>query len=307
MQKKIEHFFAISHHKTIKKCFIYDPDSKRATFEFEPHPQDQFLTIAQEIKLYLRPSTTTMPAFQPIQANYSTSLLISNLQKAIRRKEHTAALSSALALIHQDPIKLIRRLPIICVEDVVALDTIPIIVWIMMAHTSYHMTPADHQLILQMVWTLCEIDVAYCCDFHKEPPLHTHSSLQKEKNADVLLALYYRTMYGGMKGDMNMLKNAIEDHKTERIYLTQPIERNIPTEMEILMEAIDFHCMPQLLTRLHNIVHLDPSIIKETIWYSESGINVRKQDTLNQSEEYQEKEEWELISKHIDRIRMELI
>jgi len=307
MQKKIEHFFTITHHKTIKKCFIYDPDARCATFEFEPRPQDKFLTISQEIKLYLRFPTISIPAIQHIQTNCSTSLLISNLQKAIRRREHTAALSSALALIHQDPIKLIRRLPIICVEDVVALDGIPIIVWIMMAHTTYHMTSVDHMLILRMVWTLCEIDVAYRCDFHKEPPLHTHQSLQQEKNADVLLALYYRTMYGGMKGDMIMIKNAIEDYKTESLHHTQYKEWNMPEEVEILMEAIDFHCTPQLLTRLQNKTQLDPTIIKEMIWYAESGVNVRKQETLDQSEEYQQKEEWRLISNDIDTIRMELI
>ena len=308
MQKKIEHFFTMSHHKTIKKCFIYDPTMQTATFEFEPQPQDKFLTIAQEIKLYLRPATTLLPQIEQVcTSTCSTALLISNLQKAIRRREHCSALSSASALLQQDPTKLIRRLSIICVEDVVAIDTIPVVVWIMMTHTTYHMTPADHLFILQMVWTLCEIDVAYRCDFHKEPPVHTHQRLQMEKNADVLLSLHYRTMYGGMKGDMIMLKNAIEDYKTEQVYSIITPHIDLPQEVELLMEAIDFHPLPPLLSALHKKTGLEKPLIKEIIWYAESGVNVRKQETLDQSEEYQEKEEWGLISKHIDTIRMELI
>lgn len=307
MQKNIEHFFTMTHHKTIKKCFIYDPDHTRATFEFEPHKNDKLLTIAHDIKIYLRPPTQTCSPLPVIEGTYSTSLLISNLQKAIRRREHVAALSSALALIYQAPIKLIRRLPIICVEDVVALDTIPVIVWIIMAHTSYHMTPTDHHLILQMVWTLCEIDVAYACDFHKESAPHTHQQLQHEKNADVLLALHYRTMYGGMTGDMVMLKNAINDYKMETVYSVVQHDITLPSEIEILMEAIDFHPLSYLLVALHYKTGLDELLIKEMIWNAESGVNVRKQATLDASDEYQKKEEWKRIAKYIDTIRLSLI
>jgi hypothetical protein len=128
-----------------------------------------------------------------------------------------------------------------------------------------------------------------------------------EKNADVLLSLHYRTMYGGMKGDMIMLKNAIEYYKTEQVYSIITPHIDLPQEVELLMEAIDFHPLPPLLSALHKKTGLEKSLIKEMIWYAESGVNVRKQETLDQSEEYQEKEEWGLISNHIDTIRMELI
>lgn len=309
MQKKIEHFFTMTHHKTIKKCFIYDPTNHCATFEFEPQLQDVFLTIAQEIKLYLRPVTSSLPKIEQLwECTCSTSLLISNLQKAIRRRDHSAALSSTMALLHQDPTKLIRRLSIICVEDVVAIDALPVLVWMMMAHTNYQMTQADHLFMLQMVWTLCEIEVAYRCDFHKEPPTHTHQELQQEKNADVLLALHYRTMYGGMKGDMVMLKNAIEDYKTESVHPTiYKTDLTIPEEVELLMEAIDFHPLPQLLLELHKKTNIDTAVIKEMIWNAESGLNRRKKETLEQSEEYQKKEEWKQIANYIDMIRLSLI
>lgn len=301
MQKKLEHFFTVRHSRTLKKCFIYDPTQRSAFFAFEPASTDQLKTIAQDIKLYLRPSA--LPALHSlprIEHSCSTPLLISNLQKAIRRQDRIIALASTLALLEQDPLKLLRRLPIICIEDVAAIDSIPVMIWWMMA--AHTLTQEDKWMTLCMVQTLCQIDEACPTDRKTEPPAMSHESLQ---SSDLHLALYYRSQYGGMKGDMVMLQNAIS--AALPVHPTQWEFPTLPTELEVLAEAIDFHPFPPLLTQLQKRTGLAQDVIQSCIWFAESGVNVRKPLTLQQSEEYQQTPEWKKIELHLDGIRESLV
>jgi hypothetical protein len=301
MQKKLEHFFTVKHSQTIKRCFIYDPKEKRAFFAFEPASTDHLKTIMQDIKLYLRTSPQIERCSLPrIEHSCPTPLLISNLQKAVRRQDTAVALASTLALLEQDPLKLLRRLPIICIEDVAAIDSIPVMVWWMMA--AHTLTHDDKWIILCMVQTLCQINEA-CPTDRKTPPLPmSHESLQ---SSDLHLSLYYRSQYGGMKGDMVMLQNAISAELP--VHPTQWEIPTLPTELEVLAEAIDFHPFPPLLTQLQKRTGLEQDIIQSCIWFAESGVNVRKPLTLQQSEEYQQKPEWKKIESHLDSLRESLV
>lgn len=301
MQKKLEHFFTVKHSQIIKRCFIYDSKEKRAFFAFEPAATDQLKTITQDIKLYLRPSSQSeLRSLPRIEHSCSTPLLISNLQKAVRRQDMTVALASTLALLEQDPIKLLRRLPIICIEDVAVIDSIPVMVWWMMA--VHPLTQEDKWIILCMVQTLCQISEACPTDRKTQPAPMTHESLQ---NSDLHLALYYRSQYGGMKGDMVMLQNAIS--AALPVHSTQWELPSLPTELEVLAEAIDFHPFPPLLTQLQKRTGLEQDVIQSCIWFAESGVNVRKELTLQQSEEYRERSEWKKIEPHLDELRVRLV
>jgi len=301
MQKKLEHFFTVKHSQIVKRCFIYDPTNRTAFFAFEPASTDHLKTVANDVKLYLRPSaSSTLNALPHIEHSCPTPLLISNLQKAVRRQDTAVALASTLALLEQDPLKLLRRLPIICIEDVSMIDSIPIMVWWMMAgHT---LTQEDKWMILCMVQTLCQIDEACPTDRRTPPPAMSHDSLQ---NSDLHLALYYRSLYGGMKGDMVMLQNAIA--ASLPVHSTQWSVPTLPTELEVLAEAIDFHPFPPLLTQLQKRTGLEQDLIQSCIWFAESGVNVRKPLTLEQSEEYQQKPEWKKIEQHLDELRRRLV
>jgi hypothetical protein len=301
MQKKLEHFFTVKHSQTIKRCFIYDPTNRQAFFAFEPASTDRLQTVTNDIKLYLRPSAPAeLRSLPRITHSCPTPLLISNLQKAVRRQDSAVALSSTLALLEQDPLKLLRRLPIICIEDVAMIDSIPVMVWWMMA--PYILTQDDKWMILCMVQTLCQIDEACPTDRRTPPPAMSHESLQ---SSDLHLALYYRSQYGGMKGDMVMLQNAIG--AALPVHPTQWSAPTLPTELEVLAEAIDFHPFPPLLTQLQKRTGLEQDLIQSCIWFAESGVNVRKIITLQQSEEYQQKPEWKKIEPHLDSLRESLV
>jgi len=110
---------------------------------------------------------------------------------------------------------------------------------------------------------------------------------------------------------MRMLVNAIEIfQKKLLIDLTtyRLVDPNmIPCAIEILMESIDFHPFPQLLTMLQKKTNLKKEAIKECIWYAESGLNIRKPLTLHASKQCQERWEWRVISKFLDEARHQLV
>jgi hypothetical protein len=241
--------------------------------------------------------------------------LKSNLQKAIRRCEHSLAIQSSLAILQTKPMEFLRRLPIIYIEDVCLLDSYPIVVWLMMADKDYILNNTDIDILLNIVNSLCN-HKDYFDDREKiEDPKITpfsHQSLQEYENYNELLALYYRSEYGGMKGDIQMLKNAI------KYYIIHPLKINkttydsidynkIDTNIEILVEAIDFHPYPQMLTILSSLTYINKDLIKEFIWFVESGYNIRKSFTIQSSKQYEERREWDKISSCLDSIREDLI
>ena len=317
MQKKLETYFKIipKYNEHNKKCFIYDPDNCRSYFTTKPDPTDKFVVLRSGIKLFYRtPTNRELVEIPIIKCNYGVPLVKSNLQKAIRRCDSEIAIQSALALIQMAPIEFIRRLPIIYIEDVCLIDTYPISVWFMMADKDYgKLTNRDIDTLLKIVNSLCECKIYF--PYIANDSLQyafTPETLQFCPNSDCLMALYFRSEYGGMKGDMQMLRVAIDYyrmHPTE-VQRTefgtinyQLIERDI----EILVEAIDFHPYPQMLSMLKKITAIHGDTIKEFIWFAESGYNVRKPDTILSSQQYQERNEWKKIEKNLETVRYELI
>jgi len=311
-QTKIENFFTvkINHSQTIKKCFVYDPSIPQATFIYEPLETDRFISTESGIKLYYRPFNQSSNYVFPRMNVCNAPLLISNLQKAVRRRDAPIAVQSALALIQQHPSKILRRLPIIYVEDVTVMDSFPIVVWLMMAEKDYELTNTDIDYLLNIVWSLALHDTYYDNNRDIEKESETHEQLQTYSNADILLALHYRSLYGGMKGDMRMLVNAIDDFKNQSIESTiyHRVEHSeIPCEIIILIESIDFHPYPQLLTMLQPKTKMNKEKLQEFIWYAESGVNVRKPKTIEMSNEYKKQWEWRVISKFLDDTRHHLV
>ena len=79
-------------------------------------------------------------------------LIKSNLQKAVRRCDNQIAIQSALVLIQMAPMELLRRLPIIYIEDVCLMDSYSIVVWLMMADKDYSaLKKRDIDIILNIV------------------------------------------------------------------------------------------------------------------------------------------------------------
>jgi hypothetical protein len=81
----------------------------------------------------------------------------------------------------------------------------------------------------------------------------------------------------------------------------------INSNIEILVEAIDFHPYPQMLNILSTSTQIDKNVIKEFIWTVESGYNIRKYFTIESSKLYEKKIEWKKISSCLEIVREELI
>ena len=135
-QSKLDNYFKIipNYDERNKRCFIYDPLNYNAYFDTKPAPTDLFILSKPNFKLFYRKpnpdnvinSRLDIPI---INCKYNVPLLKSNLQKAVRRCDNQIAIQSALALIQIEPMELLRRLPIIYIEDVCLMDSYSIVVW----------------------------------------------------------------------------------------------------------------------------------------------------------------------------------
>jgi len=247
-----------------------------------------------------------------IEADYGIPLLKSNLQKAVRRCDHLIAVQTSLAILQKNPMELLRRLPIIYIEDVCLMDSFPIVVWLMMADKEYKLTTTDIDIIINIICSLC--NCRHYFDYKENTKIYNfnHDKLQNYENCNELLAIYYRSEYGGMKGDIQMLKTSIEYYINNPSEIVKTVYDNIDygkidVNLEILVEAIDFHPFPQILNTLSKITNIDKDTIKMCIWFVESGYNSRKYDTIKNSKMYEERKEWKIIEKYLDDIRSDII
>jgi hypothetical protein len=100
-------------------------------------------------------------------------------------------------------------------------------------------------------------------------------------------SILLRVAYGGMKGDMCLLKICAHNvamskegefhiHKTRCM---EPISK-----LKFIAAAVDFHCVPRILQRMHEkYPHYTESEIKEAIWDHFSSIRFdipRKKNTV---------------------------
>ena len=134
MQKNLHSFFQISrvHNENHKRCFIYDSATYKAFFAPCPNDEtDTFVSIKSGVKLYYRRQQQEQEqqdaiVLPIIKTTADIPLLKSNLQKAVRRGNHSIAVSTALAMIQKDVTQFLRRLPVIYIEDVCLIDSFPV-------------------------------------------------------------------------------------------------------------------------------------------------------------------------------------
>ena len=316
-QSKLESFFKIevSHDPRALRCFVYDPFNRRATFTSSPDPQrDKYITKKAGIHLYYRELEDTCTFIKPrIDApNTDAStipLLKSNLQKAIRRGNTHVAINTTFWMLEKARTEFFRRLAIIYIEDVCLQDSYSIIVWFMMSNDEHTLRPTDYYIILNIVRDLCECSHVYTKP-RGEPiyKTHTHLELQHLRGQDQLLALYYRFLYGGMKGDMEMLSNAISYYieNPAEIVVTKYAPIDIVLEdtcLTILDVAIDFHPFPHLLRYISNRTGMQKERVNQLIWEAESAYNIRKLDTMSTSQKRQAQSEWIAIFPYLSTFR----
>lgn len=235
---------------------------------------------------------------------FSIPLLKSNLQKAVRRQHLAAVLASIAALVHQDRAELLRRLPIIAVEDVCWIEGFDVIVWLMVAVSQgYGLTAADLWLVFDFAHRLVKNDTI--CPFESEwhnPHMPTLSFAtlfdqcmrpENREGAGRLFSVLIRMSYGGMKGDMNLLRRVASvcvhpwhscRHTTPHSHFPLSAERTRLYEIfvnrnmrnaEQLMAAVDFHCTG--VTRaLKQVADVPETTLKTVMWEYHSSCNNRR-------------------------------
>ncbi len=233
---------------------------------------------------------------------YDIQLLKSNLQKAIRKKDIDVAISTCYTLIKQDINELLRRLPIIALEDsYISFQDFNYLIWHMLAVSKGYFINYD---IINKILDITEkitksnyrdiLDTKKISDFNPEKCI-------KNKNDDFTMfyfGIFIRLEYGTMSGDNIWLKNIanmwlkrITKHNgniSDTIMNKVLNKTNKPEYFDLdsitfnkyhcLPEAVDFHCDKEFFDkiRIKSGVIINNEDIKSSVWFLRSSINNRE-------------------------------
>lgn len=293
----------------VKPYFYLDWDiknkmlpNKQATW-YHKIPPDKKVVWRKVIKIGYR-EVSLCSSFEPLKAvddmgSTYDSFLQSHLQKAVRRKNKRAVIFTADLLLELSPLKLIRRLPIIMVEDTFIHKSFSTLIWLMCAmsikNDRRNLHENQKKWILGVVYLLAGVNYKEYIDHDTNDwifPNHL-TEIHKIKNLDIQDVIYSietRRCYGGMKGDDAMFQSYekkcidifsynIDDKWSNLFYKNvRPIltKKTMFKQKEWLMEGYDFHCYPSLLGRLEEeFPEYNQDEHKRAIWYKSSGINFR--------------------------------
>ena len=221
---------------------------------------------------------------------YNVSILKSNLQKCIRRSKVKKSIKTANYLLNLDPNELLRRLAIIYIEDVILYKYFTNIVWYMAAVSKdYLLSAQDKLIILNIVKHLASYQIKENINSnvnlnYSEYFSNINSKIYKN-NFHSIWSLVLRQKYGGMKGDMNLIKGCLKlysnkDITVNQIDIFQPLECKLKfTNKDILLEAIDFHCSKiiEFLIKKNKLDYNEYyQEYKKCIWYNRSCITNKK-------------------------------
>lgn len=228
-------------------------------------------------------------------------LLKSNLQKCTRRHETFKAIKTAYALYSTSPIELLRRLPIILIEDSLPFFNLIKVVWWMIAvGRGYKLSKEEIEELIGIVYDGSETKYYEKCQFKR----NFECCITKHK--DFFRMLELRKIYGGMFCDIYMINYHInlwnekfkDDKWLEMLNLQEHTIIDIDkldnfSKDDILLESIDYHCYPWILKKL-------PSNSKQLIWWFRSGVNFRQSlFTKVKQRTKEEKERYKKIEKQV--------
>jgi hypothetical protein len=227
------------------------------------------------------------------------------------------------------PSDILRRLPIIAIEDVELISGTSVIVWLMMTISKRQLTALDIRHILGYVQRLVQTDNTFRHDrsprSQREKTTHQTivSAYSEPKKSHLLgetLALYYRITFGGMPGDMQMMQRALEAYLSDTNLgdtdaLLNPLvpynpivfpELMIPSadDPEFVMASIDFHCYPWMLKKISEKTGLSQPLVKKLNWFCDSCVNERKAWTKKRATQNAKTDDWKTIKPHLDKLRL---
>jgi hypothetical protein len=158
----------------------------------------------------------------------SVPVLKSILQKSIRRRRPLPSVKVAMELADKSLGELLRRLPIIVLEDSTLHPDFDLLVWLMMAHSKeYSIPPSILPRVFEIIFEICSCPWVDSCssvtpevddppkDIGNSPSTASLTSLHEEfvthelpsHSSSLIWAMLARAEYGGMKGDIQMLRS----------------------------------------------------------------------------------------------------
>lgn len=225
--------------------------------------------------------------------------LKSLLQKAIRRGNVDIAVKCAYHYILLDLQDFLRRLPIIIIEDTTLHEVYSTVVWLMVASNMKECTilfdKVIYEYLMGVIYVIAKsplyhsININDTCEEIKFDILKEDVNKKNIQLKSLIYSMMVRKAYGGMKCDLFMLEkySHIWNHlNIESKYLNKSVVRPIMLESipqlqlnEWILEAIDFHCVPQILTYVHEeYEEFSEEYIKNLIWHYSSKKNIRIKD-----------------------------
>lgn len=227
--------------------------------------------------------------------NY-TSFLISHLQKAVRRKNYKNAVCTGNILLHLDLVKLMRRLPIIMIEDSFMNKSFTTLIWLMcLVSSGYDLNENQKKWVLGLIFLITKFEFKeYISPIKNEWVFNKNikqiHNLNNNTIQDIIYCLETRKCYGGLEGDKYMIMNRCIEYinifkNTDDILFNMMLKREIiPIYLDILyinknewlLEAYDFHCFSSILNSLVNEYDdYSEDEFKEAIWFMSSSLNFR--------------------------------
>ena len=179
---------------------------------------------------------------------------------------------------------LVRRLPVIAVEDSAALPCIVPAVWYMMALSPTEKSPATYKPTEQDVLVLCACAAQLAAHGSRDrfpPPRKGRSELPTNGTN---LALLIRAAYGGMKGDVAMLRerahSTAASDAASSPWLAPVAAPPVLRPGDWLLEGVDFHQKGgEILGRMRAKEMMLQSVsdedLKKWIWRARSSVNRR--------------------------------
>ncbi|GFH60957.1 hypothetical protein CTEN210_17433 [Chaetoceros tenuissimus] len=180
---------------------------------------------AQEIELIVSSSIPSDLEFSRVMyvrkhSKFSVPVLKSILQKSVRRRRPKPSVRVAMEIADKALGELIRRLPIICLEDSFLHHEFPFLVWLMIAHSKDFIPPK--YLLDKVMQIVYEISSCPWQDvFSNSGELEQAFTLSNVKNLSfeesdkdscqlMIRAMVLRKAYGGMRCDMKMMDSFMQ-------------------------------------------------------------------------------------------------
>ena len=257
------------------------------------------------------------------------SYLKSHLQKNIRKGNENLAIPSAYHLFKLDINELLRRLPIIMLEDVILHESFSTIIWFMIANSNnnFKMKIYMYEWILGLVYVLCKIDV-------KDKYIDIGEGEGEDENANIsiidklnnyanndfsetqcslLYSIIIRIEYGCNKSDSKMLNDIAHIWYKRFLQKNNNIKVNtlnitpiVIYVKELLLDdwdisAIDYHTNPKILEYINKKYNINIEILKEIIFHHSSNINYRCKGYI-----YDIKN-WNIIKNYVEKTQKYLL